>query len=127
MKRTLAISLAFSYLTFSVGVVISSHFCNTTFYSISVFKESKSCCSGTDSDKRCCHDVISILKIDDSYDNTNSTFQNQQSHVAAVVGYLFLPIRFLTGNEIPGVVINAQRLKHTSKLPIYIHYRVFII
>lgn len=72
MKKLIIITLAILYLLFSAGVVLSSHFCNGRFDTVSLLTK-KQCCPDSDSPGSCCQNLTSFFKIKDIYDSERST------------------------------------------------------
>ena len=67
MKKLLAILLLLVYTAASSGTVMSTHFCMGEFAGISIGeKQQDECgyCGMEDAD--CCHDLLQVVKIDDS-------------------------------------------------------------
>lgn len=71
MRRIFTISLLLTYLIFSAGVVIGNHVCGGQFKEVSFFKQPKKCCPDANSEKSCCKNSLSVLKVDENYDNNS--------------------------------------------------------
>lgn len=67
MKKLLAILLLLVYTAASSGTVMSAHFCMGEFAGISIGEKQQDQCGycGME-DAGCCHDLMQIVKIDDS-------------------------------------------------------------
>lgn len=76
MKRFLSISMLMIYLTFSVGFVISMHYCGGSLASLNLFAEASCCCDDDTMNQKddCCKNEFKTLKISDE--------QNIQKEIA---------------------------------------------
>lgn len=73
MKKLLTIALALIYLTFTTGVVISTHFCmgKQAGVSLSSGAETEDCHKcGMKSVEGCCENKVEILKVEDTHQAT---------------------------------------------------------
>ena len=67
MKKLLAILLLLVYTAASSGTVMSTHFCMGEFAGISIGeKQQEECGYCGMEDAGCCHDLLQVVKIDDS-------------------------------------------------------------
>lgn len=68
MKKLLSIFLLLIYTATSSGTVMSAHFCMGKLAGISIGEKEQSSCGycGMEDDG-CCHDLLKVVKIDDSH------------------------------------------------------------
>ncbi len=80
MKRFLSILLVSIYLFFSLGLVITVHYCSGNLASLNLFKKSSCCCDEEKETtksiaKDCCKDEIKTVKISDEQLQSKKSFQ----------------------------------------------------
>ncbi|MBL7766331.1 MAG: hypothetical protein JNJ58_09575 [Chitinophagaceae bacterium] len=65
MKRIYSISLLFLYLSFSLGLVVSLHYCGESLASFKLYEKSSCCCDENLGGKPddCCKDEFKTLKV----------------------------------------------------------------
>lgn len=131
MKKATAILLLMIYLSLSIGVSVSKHFCGGSLAEIALFSsEKKKCaCSLMKNNKEsdCCEDEISVVKLATDQNLVKlsnfsflkvvhlSTF----SHLSLCFPLLKTPL-FSLKQEI-------KELSHPTKPPLYLFFRVFRI
>jgi hypothetical protein len=95
VKKLLAILLLFVYTAASSGTVMSAHFCMGELAGISIGEKQQEQCGycGME-DAGCCHDLLQIVKIDDS-----------QLVKASSVSFEY---KFVTLNLSPNFLIDLQ-------------------
>lgn len=69
MKRFLSISFLSIYLFFSLGLVVSLHYCSGNLASLNLFEKASCCCDAKEIKKTskddCCKDEVKTVKISD--------------------------------------------------------------
>lgn len=127
MRRLLTISLTLVYLTFSAGLAIGNHFCGGKLAEITVFKAPKTCCLDANSEKSCCQNTTSTLKITNEHDCnfTSSDVPQAKLVMFAEMVFAIAPID-ASGNTIKQWFAD-HNIKPSEKSPIYLTNRVFII
>lgn len=126
MKGLFVIPISILHFTFSVGVVISSHFCGGKLDEISFFKQPKECCADANEAKSCCKNTTSIVKITDSYniDVTSLDAPQLQSIGLAYQIVFNTEYSLVSANQ----AFDLSQIRHPDKQqPIYLTNRVFII
>ena len=66
MKRLFAIIFTFYYLTLSIGLAISVHYCEGEVYSVAIFNKAESCCEDNSSCCSCCEDDQYLIQAETS-------------------------------------------------------------
>ena len=66
MKRFLAIVFTFYYLSLSIGLLVSVHYCGGEVYSVAIFDEAESCCGDEDFCCNCCEDDQYLIQAETS-------------------------------------------------------------
>jgi hypothetical protein len=77
MKQILASFAVFIYFAFVTGVMVNSHFCMDRFDSFRLYKTTSDRCGrcGMHTDKKgCCHDEITIIKLQDDHKTSSFSF-----------------------------------------------------
>jgi len=78
MKQVLASFAVFIYFAFVTGVMVNSHFCMDRFDSFKLYKTASDRCGRCGmhtEEKGCCHDKITILKLQDDHKTSSFSFQ----------------------------------------------------
>jgi hypothetical protein len=127
MKKVLASSAVFIYFAFVTGVMVNAHFCMDRFDSFKLYKTTTDRCDRCGmhtKDKGCCHDEITILKLQD--DHKTSSFSFQLKNLEPVVADLPEFIAVEMSND-----LSVDHLNHSPPLltgpDIYLQNRVFRI
>jgi len=71
IRKVIHITLVMLLLTTSTGMTIYTHYCGSTFESVSINATPHSCCGD---DCNCCHNESVTIKIHDDYSATAFTF-----------------------------------------------------
>lgn len=127
MKKLFVIALTSLYLTFSVGVVIGYHFCGGKLDEITLFKKSKDCCQNANTEKSCCKDTASLIKISNDYGIDITTPYATQPEFIAVVHQIVSLSETSSFSSLTNQLFHLHQTKHPDKYPIYLTNRVFII
>ena len=131
MRRIFTISLLLTYLIFSAGVVIGNHICGEQFKEISFFKQPKNCSPDANLEKSCCKNSLSVLKVDDNYDNNFKQAGSFKIPFVRIIHETFAGIIYLKDLQDKSRFnlewYSDHRLHYQSNLPIYLTNRVFII
>lgn len=131
MGRIFTISLLLNYLIFSAGVVIGNHICGGQFKDVSFFKHPKDCCPDANSEKSCCINSISVLKVEDNYDNNFKQaggFKSPFPHIIHETSVSLIYLKDLQDkSRFNPEWYSDHRLRDKPNLPIYLANRVFII
>ena len=73
MRKVLAITLAFVYLFIASGVVVSVHYCMGEVAGVAIGHSDADTCGSCGMDNSgCCHDDVSVVKIQDSHAMVNA-------------------------------------------------------
>lgn len=119
MNRLTVISLIVVYLTLSVGVGKSTHFCMGREHHSSLFSfdESKKCpCSLYAAAKSCCKDETEVVKIED--DQTTGKIIQSNSPGLILVATLFTKVSTIGISQVKINTID-ECIAHPPKVPIY--------
>jgi hypothetical protein len=127
MKKLIASFAVFIYLAFVTGVMVNHHFCMDRYDSVNFYKTASDWC-GTcgmhTQNKGCCHDEITILKLQD--DHKTSSFGFELKNLEPVVTDLPEFIALEISND-----RSVDHLNHSPPLltppHIYLENRVFRI
>ena len=132
MKRSFAIALLLLYSFFSVGIVVSQHFCGGKLVASSVLpkEKTKSCpkCGTKKMPKDCCKDTQTQLSADDNHilAKTNFSFADLSAFIALLPESILIP-------QQEYAVLNSSTTRFyvfetgPPKTPIYIQIRSLII
>ena len=125
MKKILAILLLLVYTAASSGTVMSAHFCMGELAGVSIGEKEQDACGycGMD-DAGCCHDLLQVVKLDDSQMLKTSSVVLENNLLSLAQTVDFFPI------EIP--LDRKENIKCISPLkygdpPIYLRNCVFRI
>lgn len=125
VKKILAILLLLVYTAASSGTVMSAHFCMGELAGVSIGEKEQDACGycGMD-DAGCCHDVLEVVKLDDSQMLKTSSVVLDDIFLSFAQPVNFFPL------EIP--LDRKETLKYISPLkygdpPIYLRNCVFRI
>ncbi|MFN5479941.1 MAG: HYC_CC_PP family protein [Chitinophagaceae bacterium] len=122
MKKILVLLLLFVHTLASAGVVLSAHYCMGDFAGISIGEtEQDGCGTCGMKDGGCCHNTISILKIDNS--DLQKTGSIQFSSFSFTPLTLFPAVWIKSSHYNPPVTGSQD----TSPPPIYLMHRNFRI
>jgi hypothetical protein len=80
MKKSLATISVLVYFAFTCGVMINMHYCMNRFDSIKLYTEKSEYCGkcGMHAQKHgCCHDEVSIVKLDDDHQASQLSFTSE--------------------------------------------------
>ena len=121
MKKFLAISLAFVYLTISSGVVVNIHYCMGEIAEVAFGQKSSDKCGkcGMENDG-CCHDDVKVVKIQDSQSlaSINTDFAKvevlAQTYPELSYAVSILPVSIIvqTANAPPGKAEVPLNIRH---------------
>lgn len=89
----------------SVGVVISAHYCQGKLDSISIFKQSKACCTNSN----CCHDEILSFQFDEDYVVQDLQSLKKVSMAQALVSFIDFHSQYLWNNKSLIAFININK------------------
>ena len=116
------ISLAILLMISSVGIVVSVHYCHDKLASISIFKESKTCCTNPN----CCQNETISIQFDEDY--VVQDLQSLKKIIIAPILYSFIDFQnqFLWRNE---NFISFNKMKESPPLvsDITIQIQCFLI
>jgi hypothetical protein len=125
VKKILAILLLLVYTAASSGTVMSAHFCMGELAGVSIGEKEQDACGycGMD-DAGCCHDLLQVVKLDDSQMLKTSTvvLENNLLSLAQTVDFFRLEIIFDRNEKIKCI----SPLKYGDH-PIYLRNCVFRI
>ena len=127
VKRIFVIALTSLYLTFSVGVVIGYHFCGGKLDEITLFKKPKDCCPDANTEKSCCKDTTSLIKISDDHSIDVTSPDAPQPEFIIVIHQIVSNSETASFSSLTNQVFYLHQTKHPDKYPIYLTNRVFII
>jgi len=127
VKRVFTILLLLVYLTFSVGMVVGYHICGGKLAEITLFKQPKTCCSDTNTEKSCCHNSVTVFKITSDYSGDIATPDVPQVAFIALVQSVFLPSIQIASGDQSDQMFDLHKLRHLSKQPVYLTNQVFIL
>ncbi|MBA2500858.1 MAG: hypothetical protein H0V30_14125 [Chitinophagaceae bacterium] len=126
MKKTALFILTLSYLLFTSGLIINSHYCMNRLSSMELFSGKSDICSQCGMDNNdlndCCHDETTIVKLQDDHFASYHLYKIKS----------FTPVLTLT--PVLSVTGNASFIKFNSRLensppdnkhPVYLVNRVF--
>lgn len=96
LKRFFSISLLSIYLFFSLGLVVSLHYCSGNLASLNLFDKASCCCdeekeTSKSATEDCCKDEIKTVKISDEQLQSKIAFQ-----FSGLDAMLLKPISFST-------------------------------
>jgi hypothetical protein len=77
MKKILASFAVFIYFAFVTGIMVNYHFCMNRLDSFQLYKsadENCNSCGMPTENKGCCHDEITIIKVDDDHKTSSFSF-----------------------------------------------------
>lgn len=127
MKKIFASFAVFIYFAFVTGVMVNQHFCMDRYDSIQLYKTSSDLCGKCGmhtQNKGCCHDEITIIKLQDDHKTSSFSFELKNLQPAVVDLPEFIALE--TSND-PSV----DHLNHSPPLltqpDIYLQNRVFRI
>lgn len=125
MKKLLAILLLLVYTAASSGTVMSTHFCMGEFAGISIGEKQQDQCGycGME-DAGCCHDLMQVVKIDDSQLVKASSVNLDYNHVVPPAKQTF-PIVILFKQD--KNKINQRSFIDPGGPPVYLRNCVFRI
>jgi len=127
MKKLIASFAVFIYFAFVTGVMVNAHFCMDRYDSFKLYKTATDRCGRCGmhtENKGCCHDEITIIKLQD--DHKTSSFSFQLKNLEPVVTDLpeFIAVEISNDRSI-------DHLNHSPPLltapDIYLQNRVFRI
>ena len=125
MKKILAILLLLVYTAASSGTVMSAHFCMGELAGVSIGEKEQDACGycGMD-DAGCCHDLLQVVKLDDSQmlKTSSVVLENNLLSLAQTVDFFRLEIIFDRKEKIKCI----SPLKYGDP-PIYLRNCVFRI
>jgi len=78
MKQVLASFAVFIYFAFVTGVMVNAHFCMDRFDSFKLYKTASDRCASCGmhaENNGCCHDEITIIKLQDDHQTSSVSFQ----------------------------------------------------
>jgi hypothetical protein len=126
MKKVLAIVLAVTYLAISSGVVVSVHYCMGEKAGVAIGQTKADTCGTCGMDNEgCCHDDVSVVKIQDSHSMATAYIDFVK---AGAIAQKF-PTVFHTESLFTGAtpVANAHGPPTANAVPRYIQHCVFRI
>ena len=125
MKKILAILLLLVYTAASSGTVMSAHFCMGELAGVSIGEKEQDACGycGMD-DAGCCHDLLQLVKLDDSQMLKTSSVVLENNLLTLAQTVDFFPLEILLERK--------ENIKCISPLkygdpPIYLRNCVFRI
>jgi hypothetical protein len=125
VKKILAILLLLVYTAASSGTVMSAHFCMGELAGVSIGEKEQDACGycGMD-DAGCCHDLLQVVKLDDSQmlKTSSVVLENNLLSLAQTVDFFRLEIIFDRKEKIKCI----SPLKYGDP-PIYLRNCVFRI
>ena len=127
MKRLLTISLLLIYLIFSMGIVISYHYCGGSLGEVSLFKKAKNCCPDANTEKSCCQNSVAFYKITSDYNSDITPLEAPQVGFIALIQPVFSHSILIPSSGQSDQIFDLHRLKHVGKQPVYLTNRVFIL
>jgi hypothetical protein len=96
MKKPLAIFSVLIYFAFTCGVMINMHYCMNRLDSVKLYAEKSDYCGkcGMYAQKHgCCHDEVSIVKIDDDHHASQFNFASEAPvALATILSDFILPV-----------------------------------
>lgn len=126
MKKALAIALALTYLFISSGVVVSVHYCMGEVADVAIGHSNTDTCGTCGMDNSdCCHDDVSIVKIQDSHSMASA----QADFVKAeAIAQQFSPaVHTMSRSSRIAAGIYHHRPPPSDQQPLHIRYCVFRI
>ena len=95
MKKLLASFAVFIYFAFVTGVMVNTHFCMDRYDSYSFYKAQSDWCpkchmhTGT---RRCCHDEVKIIKLQDDHQTSSVSFAFKELPPAVIMPSEFFSV-----------------------------------
>jgi hypothetical protein len=126
MKKVFAILLAFTYLAITSGVVVSVHYCMGEVAGVAVGQSNADTCGTCGMDnKGCCHDDVSVVKIQDSHSmaSIQADFPKAEA-IAQQFSPVFSGPALVSGM---GPIENAHGPPLAAQVPLHIRHCVFRI
>ena len=99
------ISLAILLMISSVGIVVSVHYCHDKLASISIFKESKTCCTNPN----CCQNETISIQFDEDYVVQDLQSLKKVSMAQALVSFIDFHSQYLWNNKSLIAFININK------------------
>lgn len=128
MKKLVASFTVIIYFIFACGVMVNYHYCMDRYDSFSLYKAAGDWCPKCQmhtNGQGCCHDEIKIVKLQNDYQTSSTTFAFKDIQPAIVTLSEFL---FVTPSDED---ISLNKTDHSPPLlshqDIYIQNRVFRI
>lgn len=131
MKKATAILLLITYLSLSIGVSVSKHFCGGSLAEIALFSsEKKKCaCSLMKSDKEsdCCEDEISVVKLATDQ-NLVKLINLSFPKIVHLPAFSYFGLYFsLHKTALFDLKQDIRKQPHPPRPPLYMVFRVFRI
>ena len=129
VKRTVLLMLIAFYILIISGVSVSLHFCcgNLKAISFSSTSNENSCCKSKKSNKRCCHDTTTFIKVKEKH-FAGDTIKVRLAQFEAIYlvsnQHFNSTFNFVNSDEF---VVNFHSPPPKFKTPIYLKNNVFII
>lgn len=96
MKKPLAIFSVLIYFAFTCGVMVNMHYCMNRLDSVRFYSEKSDYCGkcGMYTQKHgCCHDEVSIVKIDDDHQVSQFSFASEvPTPLTTILSEFILPV-----------------------------------
>lgn len=96
MKKSLATISILIYFAFTCGVMINMHYCMNRLDSVKLYAEKSDYCGkcGMYAQKHsCCHDEVSIVKIDDDHQASQFSFTSETpAPLTTILSEFILPV-----------------------------------
>jgi hypothetical protein len=128
MKKILASFTVFVYFAFACGVMVNYHYCMNSFDSFRLYKAASDWCGtcGMHAKKHgCCHDEVKIVKLQDDYKTSSTSFSLENLQPAITTPSEFLSAAILNDE------IALNKTDHSPPLllkqDVYLQNRVFRI
>lgn len=125
MKKLLSIFLLLIYTATSSGTVMSAHFCMGELAGISIGEKQQEACGycGME-DAGCCHDLLQVVKLDNTQLEKTSTFSVENKLLLPVeVPHLYFEENFFRSSS----VLNVNSSIKLGGPPVYLRNCVFRI
>jgi hypothetical protein len=98
MKKIIASFTVIVYFAFACGVMVNYHYCMDSFASFRLYKAASDWCTkcGMHTKKHgCCHDEVKIVKLQDDYQTSSSSFVFENIQPAVTTPSEFLSVTLL--------------------------------
>lgn len=125
MKKFVYILFSLVYLTLSIGIIFSYHYCGNNVHSINLnptgnLKEPANCCNENKSNE-CCQNEVKIIKLSEKYSRTFNIYST-----TVQITKVIIPLNIKRENSQTISLVNLEVQYPQGKL-ISIHNRVLLI